>query len=59
MGVNISIYLDARVLKALDEVAQGLDRSRSWVVQNAIMEKLGLNEDRSRTVAREGFHPAK
>jgi len=41
-GDNYSIYLHDNVLKALDRVATCNERSRSWMIESILKEKLGI-----------------
>jgi len=41
-GDNYSIYLHDYVLNALDRIARAQNRSRSWMIEMILKEKLGI-----------------
>lgn len=44
-GVVVSIYLRDAVLRQLDRFAEAQERSRSWMVNKILSEKLGVIDD--------------
>ena len=41
-GISVTLYLQPDTVAALDKQSDALDRSRSWMADTVIREKLGL-----------------
>lgn len=44
-GMGITVYLEVTTIEALDILVKKLDRSRSWIVDRMIKERLGLTKE--------------
>jgi len=44
-GMGVTVYLDIKTIEALDKLGEKIDRSRSWIVNKALRERLSVKKE--------------